>query len=421
MDNMKFNEFIDYVREHIFDARPELQTTCEISVNQVNKNNGLQLTGLTIREEHTNIAPTIYLDGYFKDYENGRDIDSVVGEVFKIYENSAGEAAKGFDTEFLAKFENVEDRIGCRLINGAKNEGRLENMPHYKFGDLAVIFHIEIAMDQHGLGTITINDAMMEQWGIEPSKLMEAARANMEYGNAGKIRPIESVLIDIMAAKGELPDLPEDFFEMLEERATRDEITPGMYVLSNRTGVNGAVAMIQPGLLEEFAEKAGTNIYILPSSIHECILLPDDGNMTAEGLKEMVSEVNVNEVLPEEVLSDNVYMYDREAKQLMIAETREPMILEDVTKGFTMMYDPTKKVEEYLEDNFDHIEGVHNNDTGEKTGEKGIQERKEAVREERKKPIHESMQRGKDQMEAKASEKPSKPIIDKPEQGKEIN
>ncbi len=98
------------------------------------------------------------------------------------------------------------------------------------------------------------------------------------------------------------------------QEAFPDEIP--MKVLTNSKRSSGAVCILYPGVLEEVAaERMGGDFYIIPSSVHEVILLPDDGRLLEENLKEMIFEVNRTKVDPEEVLSDNLYYYDAERKE----------------------------------------------------------------------------------------------------------
>lgn len=340
---MEFNEFINYVKEHLFDNCPKTQEKREVKVISVKKNNGLVLTGLSVCEEQSNVAPTVYLEAYFEEYKKGKSLNSIISEVLFTCERGLRSSMNGFDAKKLEHFENVENCIGARLINGPKNEERLLGLPHFKYGDLALIFHISIVMDENVAGTVTVTNELMNSWRVEPAKLLETALANMQRNDFGCICNIETMLLEMFSHSGR-PDISQEAIETLKERASRKTDAFGMYVLTNRTRVNGAASLIEPGLLENFANTVGTDVYVLPSSIHECILLPDTGETTVEELKRMVKEVNTTQVLPEEVLSDNVYFYERATGCLVMAETGEKLVLYDVSKGFTFMYTPATDV-----------------------------------------------------------------------------
>lgn len=95
-----------------------------------------------------------------------------------------------------------------------------------------------------------------------------------------------------------------------------------MYVLTNDRTLNGAAALFYPGVQEMVAEKMQGDYFVLPSSVHEVLIVPDDGNMDFKELREMVKEVNGTQVQPDEVLTGEVYSYDRQNKKLMVAEER---------------------------------------------------------------------------------------------------
>ena len=95
----------------------------------------------------------------------------------------------------------------------------------------------------------------------------------------------------------------------------------GVFVMSNTKGINGFSAVLYPEALKDFASIAGRNLYVLPSSVHEALLFPEDTAIEPEELQEMLREVNASSaVADEDVLSDCLYYYDREKKELRMAE-----------------------------------------------------------------------------------------------------
>ncbi len=335
MQFTNFSDFTDYISEHLFDSRPELGVGREVKVVSVNKNNGLVLTGLNVRKEDSNVAPTIYLNTFFDMHEAGADIDRIVNEVLSVYESSSEKGLEGFDVELINHFESISDRLEARLINGRQNAERLEGLPHYKFGDLALIFHIFFVVNGNEAGAVTVTNDIMKGWEVEPSKLLETALKNMSLYNPPSITPIEALLFEALSPE-DRANAPEELVEAFNERMSRRMGSPGMYILTNKTRINGAVGMVHPEVISAFAKEAGTDVFVLPSSIHECIVLPDDGTCSVEELRQMVKNVNLTEVPTDEVLSDNVYVFKLSSGQMYIAGTSERVSLEDVTKGFTV-------------------------------------------------------------------------------------
>ncbi len=317
--NMTLNEFVEAVKEHIFDGRPEMAENHTVDVSKVTKNNGRVMNGLTIREADTNISPTIYLERYYDDFLNGASLSDITDELLEVYEENI--VPQNISIDFFTDFEKAKDRIAMKVINAEKNADSLMSMPHYKFGDLAAIFQVQVDSSEFGNAVVSVRDEHMSMWGVSTETLFEYAKANMEERHPIRIQSMLEVLRDLMGG-----DVPEGI---------APTEGPQMYVMTNENKFNGAAAMIFTDKLETFAEEHGSNIYIIPSSIHECILLPDTGDMDVDQLETMVREVNGTQVPPEEVLSDNVYFYDKDVKTIYIAKSNEPCVLECDGKDFS--------------------------------------------------------------------------------------
>ena len=81
--------------------------------------------------------------------------------------------------------------------------------------------------------------------------------------------------------------------------------------------MNGAACMFYPGVLEDFGKKLGRDFYLLPSSVHEVILVPADETVSKEALWEIVTDINRTQVAEEEILADSVYYYDRKKDRIL--------------------------------------------------------------------------------------------------------
>lgn len=286
-----------------------------VRVQEVQKNNGLILNGLTILKTGVNIAPTIYLDSFYQDYKNGRTLESIVDAVSVTYEQHKVE--KKFSVDMISDFDSVKDKICFKLINAEKNNKLLTEIPYVKFLDLAIVFYILLDESDDGNATVLIRNGMMHMWGdLDVDYIYEIAKKNTQRLFIGHVATMLEVVNGIIAENAELdPDMVDAFFSM---NVKGEKFMP-MYVATNKSRLNGATAILYDGLLAKFAEKVGCNFYILPSSIHETILLPDTGDLDVDYLIEMVRSVNATEVSPEEILSDNVYKYivDEDRMEMM--------------------------------------------------------------------------------------------------------
>jgi hypothetical protein len=239
-----------------------------------------------------------------------------------------------------------------------RNIDFLSNMPYVDVGNgLAMTADINMPGDMHGEWRIAVNHGVMEQLGVDRNELfINAMESAVSYDRA--------TLTDMTQALFS-PD-KENLLDRTEPLEPME--VGGMYVLTTESGNLGASALFYPDVKEKAAEMIGSGYYVLPSSIHECIIVPDTGNINAEDLGAMVKDVNSTQVAPDEVLSDNVYFYDREEKNLCIATTKEPLVLECVSK------DSEKSVQKNAEKSADR--NVHKT-SEKKTADKASREAEE--------------------------------------------
>lgn len=305
-------EFAEYVKEHLFDAKPEMVKSHEVTINEVVKNNGLVLTGLVVKEKGINIAPNIYLNDGFNKYENGADVEELISSYLITYENS--KLSKDFSVEFFMDFEQVKDRLTLKLINAERNKEMLKECPHLLMEDLAVIFQVRVDTFECGNATITVKKEHAKMWKVGTASLLTYAKLNMEEKETFHISSMLEVLAGMMG--------------MTVEEAVEMGGDMPMYVMSNESKINGACGLIFTEMLQNFADKHNKNLIICPSSIHELVIILDEGSVDAQSVVETVRAINESEVSPEEVLSDNAYYYDRKAQQLQLIDTREPLEIE---------------------------------------------------------------------------------------------
>ena len=284
----------------------------KVTVQEVNKNNGLVLTGITILEKGCNIAPTIYLNQAFEQYQDGRTMESVCKEIICVYEEH--KVHSDFDVSYVTDFSKVQNRICYKLVNAEKNAALLMDAPHVRIEDLAVIFYILVSSDAEGTGTITVRNNMLSFWNVDTDMLYELALANTQRMFRGTVQSMANVMIDILSKQMD-EEAASEFFDMM---VNVDDVVP-MYVCSNTMKLNGAGTILYSGLLQEFADRVGSDVFILPSSIHETLLIPVNTDMDVEYLRDMVKTVNRTEVAPDEVLSDNVYYYNRLTDRVELA------------------------------------------------------------------------------------------------------
>lgn len=284
----------------------------EVKLQEIQKNNGVRLQGLLILTEDRNVSPTIYLKPFWEAYEGGVTLAELVKKILQIYrEDTPGECV---DMSFFKEFERVKGRICYRLIHAKQNQELLSQIPHIPFLDLAICFYYAYEGEVLGSGTITIYNTHVSMWHTDTEELMRLAQRNTPQLFAWECNSMEAVMRRLFTeheqTTGEV---------MLEER--EQELlfhNVPMEILSNERRSFGAACILYPDLLERLAEKMDANLFILPSSVHEVILLPDSGAEDAGQLKKMIGEVNHTQLEPEEVLSDSLYYFDRLKRNVSI-------------------------------------------------------------------------------------------------------
>ena len=271
----------------------------KVELKEVRKNNDVLLHGLTIQAKEHNIAPTIYLEHFWRAYEEGIPFSEIIHKLMTVYGQDAPTGS--VDMEFFRDFEKVRDRICYRIVGIAGNRKLFEDIPYVEFLDMAVCFFYAYSGEALGEGSILIHNSHMETWGTGVAELMGLAKENTPRLFPGRCYTMEEVLEELI---GE------------EEREASFSGRVPMKVLTNDKRLHGAACMIYQGMLDSIAEELDASLYILPSSIHEVILLAEEEAAEPEELKEMIIQVNRTQVAPEEVLSDSLYRYDRLQKRV---------------------------------------------------------------------------------------------------------
>ncbi len=277
-----------------------------VSVQNVVKNNDVSLHGMTIMEKGCNLSPTIYLDGYYSCYQEGAYLTDIEERIMQCYEEN--KLSQSISTAFFTEWENVKHRIIFKLVNFERNRKMLEDVPHVRFLDLALVFQCFLGADTEGSATILIHNLHLKLWDVTQEELYTAAEQNTPELLKYEIR---------------------NMYELIQELLEKEELakvsesgnTPClMYVLTNQYKINGASALFYRNLLKDFADKTGYDLYILPSSVHEVILLPAFADTSMEELTQMVKEVNATQVREEEILADHAYKFVRETGEIIMEE-----------------------------------------------------------------------------------------------------
>ena len=312
---MTFENFVEYVKGAVPRYLPPEYENVEVRTVEVNKNNNLHLTGITIAVPGSNISPSIYLDKIYQKYAHENfELDECVREVAESHLHSLIDGEKKFEIDNILNFENVHDKIMPRLVSSENNDTFLEETPHRIMDGLAVVYYLPVSEfdEKGGSASIRIHNGIMKQWGVTEEELYAASVANLMTNVEAKFQSMREILLESYFDRG----------EDIDEHWAAQYLPPedvGMYVLTNREKFFGAAMLLNRNVMDEVVERIG-EFYILPSSVHETIFVKKDVAPPLEYLVEMVKEVNLTEVSEEEKLSDHVFLYDAKTKEIYRAD-----------------------------------------------------------------------------------------------------
>lgn len=296
---MEYEEFKKYLMESV---REEFPLPYQIKLHNVRKNNGLLLESLVILQDDCNLSPQFYVQKYYARYEQGESIDDLVQEICDAYRETVADAEQ--KTPDLS-FAHCRERIIYRLVSMEKNEEQFASMPYIPFLNLAITFHCLMVQEKEGIGSIRINNTLLQSWELDHKQLFALAQENTMRLFPAKHCKLEQLMMDMI---GECGVSDEQAEKVLAE--TQSDSSPVTYVVTNESGINGAAVILYPKFLQQIATVMGGSYYLLPSSIHEMLIVEGSTTMTVQQLRRMVHDVNERCVQVDEVLSDDVYYYN---------------------------------------------------------------------------------------------------------------
>ena len=315
---MNFEEFINTIKDTIKDYLPEEYKDAEVNLLENRKLN-THYTGLTVTRKGDTLAPTINLNALFENYgqQTENNLASVMEEVASVIQHTPGK----FDIGRVMDYDRVKKNLFMKLSAADKNADVLEHTPHITKEDLALTFHIMLDQGEKGTATTMITDKMMDAYGVDLEKLYQDALHNSpviapaQIENMGEV--LERMMLEDMKAAGAPAEVIQEMEKDLQETSRDNPMT----VITNDRSTDGAAAIFYPGVMDQVGERLNGDYFILPSSVHEILVVPDDGNISFRELTDMVKEVNRTQVAPEDRLTDQVYHYDTADRIFEKAET----------------------------------------------------------------------------------------------------
>ncbi|SFU87580.1 DUF5688 family protein [Butyrivibrio sp. M55] len=306
---MDFEQFKEKLADEIKELLSSLfgrETTIE--ARTVEKTN-TTYDALTIKPIDSDVAVNINATHLFELYEKGEDFGVIASDAAKFADNALYHSPD-FDIDSVKDYGQMKERLTMEVISAEKNADLLKSVPHKEIEDLAVVYRLELAKCEQGVGTVLVTNQMIEHYGITAEQLHEDALAN-----APKFKPLViETMAEVLSRQMGIEDVSKEIG--LDDIPKENRI----YVASVEGYVNGAGALAYQDFMEKAAERANGSFFILPSSIHELLIIPDTGKHDLHDLESMVREVNATTVDPKEQLTDNVYHYDAKDKIFELGE-----------------------------------------------------------------------------------------------------
>lgn len=288
----------------------------EVSIVNKMRNNGILEKSIKVDIPGCNMSPSI---GTLSIYEHYREFDDMEKIVSALSKKIIEDKNRQIDTMSVLSKENILNSTYLMVINAKSNQKLLSETPHYFIaeGELAVIPRLNISITDKS-GFIILKNDLLPKLQMTGDEILQIAKLNTSSQNLFEINSLLSETMQAMTDNGE--DIADDFSEFFTE------ITPKAFVVNNKDKKLGACCLVCPEVIGTAIEKMGFDCYILPSSIHEVILVEKKGNADEiEELRDMVKQVNRQSIPAAEILSDKVFVYNQKTKKIEIARTEQEL------------------------------------------------------------------------------------------------
>ena len=251
-------------------------------VREVEKANGVKLIGVSPKGD-MEVKPHVYIETM---YDEGYTVDRAA----EIVENEFVRHANDFDSfnpNDVSDFNKMRPLLRARLYNQQTNAEVYESAEQYGFDDLIIVPYLELTINgQRGGATVT--NALLKAWGIKKHAVINAAKTNSERYSEFSLRAMEDILREINGEDFPTANVP-------------------MYVVTNRLGCFGAFGVI--ALADEIRKQFPDGYAVIPSSVHEVIVIPSDSKMY-DDVKNLIGDVNTACVEDQEVLGWKPYFFN---------------------------------------------------------------------------------------------------------------
>lgn len=290
---ISYNEFVNQIMKELKTALPAELRDADITARQIDKLQGESYYGITVHPKDSIIGVSLDLRDEYEAFLKGTAFKEVLGNVADAIESGISRSPE-ISLEDLTNYDSLRDKLMIQVIPIAGNEGMLKTVPHTDHEDISIVYRFVFNTDSLGMASTLISNQMLDHLGITKQQLHADALVNAPERFPVSLRSMQEIISEMIGVDSDL---------MPGEQGA-------MYMATCNKGMNGAGCIFYPEFMNQAAEKLGGDFFILPSSVHEVILLHDDGFMNYKDLEGMVREVNSSQVQPKDRLSNSVYHYD---------------------------------------------------------------------------------------------------------------
>ncbi len=320
---MTFEEFFQDSITDLYEILRQQEPDIQLKSQFVEKLNSQSYRGLIISNGRSNQSPVLNMDHYFNRLTQGESYENILSEMAMTYRAAIGGRDQRQPVPELRDYFSLKDRLFIELVGSYTSKETLQSIPHQEVEDLSMICRLVLSNDDRGLSSMIVDQNMLNMFGVSKEQLFREALEASERHFPSRLQTMGDALSAIMP---------------LEEPDSKFDFEIPMYIATNDHSLFGAGVVMYPGFLDQARKKIGVDLFLLPSSRHEMIIVPDNGIVKLPDLEKMVYDVNRSDALtPEDLLSDQVYHYDGQTFELARnfearIQDREPAasVLEDL-------------------------------------------------------------------------------------------
>ena len=329
---MNYEIFKGIVQEKILNYMGPEYANAIVDIETVQKVNQ-QMDALIIRNQDDKISVSLYVNEMYKQYLKSEDLQEVMMDAVRVYKEAMENKPVQYEQ---LDFEGIRENVVFSLVNTEQNKELLENVMHREFQDMSIIYRWIINTEKEGIASTMITNRLAENVGISEQELYELAMENTPRILPIKVVPLQDMIMDMFCRDSGMSreEVEQMGFATFGDPSENDTV----WVVSNEQGINGASSILLKDEMAKVAERAGSDLYLLPSSVHEMLAVSTSFG-EPEMFAEMVQDVNMTTVSLEERLSNNVYLYDRDTRSISMATDVPNRAIGDVVAEEPMHYE----------------------------------------------------------------------------------